>query len=147
MLNTNLLGALKGIVKTIDFYIEEWKIKRYSWADVEIMYKKKSFRTMLTQLQPILNNIYYVINEEITNHLMVELQEELEFIELMTYSLYCLLALGCLLIYYQVVLRVRKLIRDFKTVIFIFPFELLEKNLVMKHHLKKVSKGAHVYKF
>ena len=100
----------------------------------------------MTQMQPILTSIYYKFNLDVTNTLMDELQEELEFVELMTYFMYLILALACLLIYFHVVKRVQKLMRDFKTVVFIFPFELIEKNLILKHHLKRVSKGGHLYK-
>ena len=134
------------MIKTLDFYLQEWENKRNSWDEVIKMFRKGSLRGMLTQFQPILTTMYYGLSMEATNTLMKELQEDLEFVELMTYSMFVVIGLGCVLLYYNVVKRIQKLMRNFKTIVFIFPFGLMEKNLIMKHHLKRVSKGGHLYK-
>ena len=101
---------------------------------------------MLSQAQPILTTAYYNLSTGASNALMKELQQDEEFVELMTYSMFVVICLCCVLIYYSVIMRIQRLMRNFKKIVFVFPLRLIEKNLVMKHHLSKISKGGHLYK-
>ena len=146
LFNSNFMVVLKGMIKFADSELMEWERKRYSWDEVRNMFAKRSLRTMLTQYQRIMTTVFFSLSMKATNSLMKELKEDSKYLELMTYSMFVLIALSCILIHFNVVNRIQRLMGDFKTVVFIFPFGLIEKNLIMKHHLKRVSKGGHLYK-
>lgn len=101
---------------------------------------------MFTQLQPVLTTMYYSLTTDMTNTLMSELSENLDFVKLTTYFMFAALFIGTMVIYFYVVKKVKMLIRDFKSALWIFPVSLLERNLILKHHFKRVGKGHHIYK-
>jgi hypothetical protein len=48
--------------------------------------------------------------------------------------------------YYSIVLGVGELVARVTMVMEVISYSLLERNIVFKTHLKKVSKGGHIYK-
>lgn len=140
------MNSIKGVISALDFYIQQWQVNRDNWDEVQRLLRKKSLRDLYIKLQPILTTMYYSLTTDVTNNLMKDLDDDLDFVKLTTYFMFFALFIGTLVIYFNVVKRVRCLLRDFKSVLWIFPVSLMEKNLILKHHFKKVSKGSHIYK-
>lgn len=131
---------------TLDSYIEQWELNNDNWDEILKLFQKKSLRMIFTQIQPTLTTMYYSLTTDMTNTLMQELDEDLDFVKLTTYFMFAALGIGTLVVYFNVVKEVKKLLKDFKSVLWIFPVSLLEKNLILKHHFKRVGKGHHIYK-
>lgn len=135
------------MITTLDYYITQWEIRRDDYSDVVTLMKKKSFKQILAHLKPILTSLYYYFVNEITSTLTDELDKELRYIDLLNFMIMLSFLASFFIIYVQVVQRVWTLMRNFLCIVFVLPVNLVEKNLVMKHHLKKVTKGSSLYKF
>lgn len=109
--------------------------------------KKRSFSQIMVHLKPILTSLYYYFVNEITSTLTSELDKELKYIDLLNFTIAVGFFLCFCAIYINVVQRVRILMRNFLCIVFVVPVYLVERNLVMKHHLKRVTKGYSLYKF
>lgn len=89
---------------------------------------------------------YYSLTTDQTNTLIQELDSDLEFIQLTTYFMITVLVISSIIMYYSVVLRVGELVARVTMVMEVINYSLLERNIIIKSHLKRVSKGGHLYK-
>jgi hypothetical protein len=89
---------------------------------------------------------YYSLTTDQTNTLVKELDSDLEFIKLTTYFMMAVLAVSSVVMYYSVVLGVGELVARSTMIMEVISYSLLERNLIIKSHLKNVSKGGHLYK-
>lgn len=139
--------SIKGIISSINSQVTRWELERNNFENIKKLMKSSSFRYFLIKFRPTLTTLYYSLTTDVTNYLMKELDEKLELLQLTQYFMIMAIFFSCGVIYFQVVKRTSFLLANFLSIVFLLPVCLLERNLILKHHLKRVNKGGHLWKF
>jgi hypothetical protein len=145
-LNSNLLSSYKGILSYFINSMEEWKTVRYSWNATLDFLRKKEISFLYNIYQPMLTTYYYGMISDQANGIVDQLSQDLELAEMARYTMILFLVICTLTMYLCVVRRVAELMNRATMVMEVICYKILEENIVIKCHLKKVNNGAHLYK-
>lgn len=146
MLNSNYMNALKGMLQLFESIVEEWKSKRGDWKEVLKIFEKKSMMSFLAQNNFILTDFYYWGTLPLSNTMMSNIDNY--NINLHIYSNF---ALGGIFVIYLgmsffIIYPLVRAFRNYYSLFYILPFELIEQNFVMQHRIKKIEGRRLFYK-
>ena len=136
-----MLSGFKGIVIVLDDLLKEWQNARSDFSQVLELFKLRSFETVVTKMNDVLQTLFYWNAFDTSNMLISELIKSTEFLDLSLYFVYPLILLIAFLFYVFFIKEIRKMMVSFYAILLIIPFRLIESNLVMVHHLHRVRKG------
>lgn len=130
----------------LDDIFQSWKASRNSWTDIRELLASPSMYTVLSQQGLLTDSIYYAIVAPLTNTIMYELQQNLDFVEFYS-PLMQLLNLALFLgLSFFTICPFNRALAYFYAIFYIIPFGLLGKNLVFRHKMRRMRPGVKFYK-
>jgi len=139
LLNSNAISSLKGMVNTLNSLIEEWKVKRMDPVNYGKFLETRTLIPVMMDFGNYLDTYYYLGAVQVSAVLLERLEADVKFIKTWnpySYPIFILLFSGLTL---TAIIQNQKLTVAFTKSIFVFPFELIEKNTVLKSYILKVT--------
>ena len=129
------------MVSILDTYIKTWSTQNQDYNSFKSIFRDKKLISILADMDEILSTLYYWSSFETSDLLILQLNENIEGLAFSNYIGFPLFAIAALALWIYFVKEIGVVMVRFYSILLILPFELVEKNTVMVHHLHKVRKG------
>lgn len=145
LFTSNFLSTLRAMITSLDMIIDEWQNKRHDWQVAKTLLRQKKFDMLLSRFGDIMSTIYYWATIESSNLMMKELDENALLTKSTSILIYSFTVVFSFLAYFLIVKKIQEIMSAFLSVLLILPIFLIERNVVLVHHLIKVRKGSALY--
>jgi len=134
-----MLEVLKGQVLI-------WKYNRNTWDIVPQLIKADILQAYWNLIFPITSSIYYILTVPLTSSLMNQLEDNLNFLGIANNVVMSLLVALFVIGFLAAILQLQKSLRLFHSIFFIIPFDILDKNMLIRQSLSKIRNGEFFFK-
>ena len=136
---------MTGMVRVMDGFLQDWKLKNHDRNLVlEILYKK-NFRIFLAYFQQIFTSLYYVIINDLLNMMVLKLDLNIKISNTYTYVAFSIIFLLFLISIGVVIVPIQKILVYFSSTLRLFPIALIDKNMILKHNILKLKENKNIY--
>lgn len=123
-----------------------WKYSRESWDIVPLLINADILQAYWNLIFPITSTIYYVLTVPLTAELMTQLDKNLAYLGVINNLVIFFLVLIFVAGIITIVVPLQNNLRSFHSLLYIIPFELLDKNILLKQNLVRIRIGELFYK-
>ena len=106
---------------------------------------QKRFEFMLSAHGLALTPIYYWMTVPSSNLMISELKEDNELINAYSNMIYFLIVVCLFWSFFVIYKPIDRILTGFFSILMVIPMKLIEKNVVLLHHLQRVRKGGPLY--
>lgn len=133
------------MISVTEQLIQEYDQPRMTFDGQKEFFKDKRFETILTKIPDMMTTLYYWMSVESSNTMIKTIDSDADFLVLVFDGLLVSIGLIFLLGRYLVDNKIGVIVRSFDTVLLAMPLKLIENNLELTHHLKRVKKGERLW--
>ena len=125
----------------LDSYIQTWAEENKDYNTFKQVFRDKKFIAILADIDAILYTFYYWSSYQSSDLLKSQLEANTAGLAFSNYFAFPLFGVAALALWIYFVKKIDIVMIRFYSMLLILPFDIVEKNTVMIHHLQKVRKG------
>lgn len=133
-----MYNSLKGVLESFKSIMFRWESARGSWDDIKQLMYMPEMISYLHIFSMIISTTYYTITVDASNTIILELANNLNFVNLYSKLFEYLLFIIFLLMSILLISPIQQIMENYYSCFYIIPFELLEMNMAIRQKIKKI---------
>jgi len=133
-----MYNSLKGVLESFKSIMFRWESARGSWDDIKQLMYMPEMISYLHIFSMIISTTYYTITVDASNTIILELANNLDFVNLYSKLFEYLLFIIFLLMSILLISPIQQIMENYYSCFYIIPFELLEMNMAIRQKIKKI---------